>query len=236
MSRILIIDDDIELCSTLADMLRRNNYVTEAVHTGREGLDRITSDDFDVLIIDWGLADINGLEICKIFRRDGGKTPILFLTGRADVPDKVEAFQAGTDDYITKPFDARELVARIQAILRRPRMSYQPLLKVGQLELEPARGIAKLAGREIALLPKELALIEFLMRNPDSLFNADVLVRRVWPSDSESSPDVVRVHIGKLREKLCIPGSPSIIVSVRGFGYKLDSTLCKNLESLDSNV
>ncbi|MGH9551128.1 MAG: response regulator transcription factor, partial [Terriglobales bacterium] len=191
--------------------------------TGRAAQEKLDSQSYDVLIVDWGLPDASGLEICKQYREKGGSAAVLLLTGKGAVTDKEQGLDAGADDYLTKPFHPRELSARLRALLRRPRELQDNILQVGSLVLDPQGARVTKDGKEINLLPKEFALLEFLMKHPNQVFAADVLLDKVWSKESENSPDTVRVHITKLRSKIDTEGEPSIIRTMHRVGYKLEA-------------
>ncbi len=221
MSKILVVEDDIAVCTTLVDLLEMEKYVVESVNTGTEGLDRIQFYSYNLLILDWGLPGITGVEICKKYRAAGGKSPILFLTGRDDVADKEKGFEAGVDDYLTKPFSPNELMARVRALLRRNSVEEQKELSYGAIKLRPSTFRIAIGEQEIELLPREFTLLEFLMKQPEEVFSAEVLLNRVWPSETEGTPQALRTCIKRLRKKIEVPGSGCVIGSVYGMGYKL---------------
>jgi DNA-binding response OmpR family regulator len=162
-----------------------------------------------------------GVEICKEYRANGGIGVVIMLTGKTNISDKEEGLDAGADDYLTKPFHPRELSARLRALLRRPRAMKAEVFQAGDIVLEPKSCRVTKGGKEILLLPKEFALLEFLMRNPNEVFSADALLNKVWSKESENSPDTVRVHITKIRSKIDSPDQESLIKTVHRVGYKL---------------
>jgi two-component system OmpR family response regulator len=206
----------------MEDWLGEDGYQVELVDNGTAAQEKLDKQPYDVLIVDWGLPDIAGTDLCKKYRDAGGSASILMLTGRGAITDKEQGLDAGADDYLTKPFHPRELSARLRALLRRPRELRDNILQAGDLTMEPAAARLTKAGKEITLLPKEFALLEFLMRNPNQVFAADVLLDKVWSKESENSPDTVRVHITKLRSKIDKEGEPSIIRTIHRVGYKLE--------------
>jgi two-component system OmpR family response regulator len=221
--KILVIEDDHRLARVVEDWLAEDGYQVDLVDTGRGAQERLSNGTYDLLIVDWGLPDIAGVDICKQYRESGGSASILMLTGKGNVADKEQGLDAGADDYLTKPFHPRELSARLRALLRRPREIRDNILQVGDLTLDPEGCRVTKAGKEINLLPKEFALLEFLMRHPNQVFKADVLLDKVWSKESENSPDTVRVHITKLRSKIDSEGEPSIIRTMHRVGYKLEA-------------
>lgn len=227
MPRILIVEDEKELADSLSQFLKNQNHTTEVVMTASDANFRLSTYDYDVVILDIGLPDDTGLSVLRKYRSDGGQTPVIFLTGQTEISIKEEGLDCGADDYVTKPYDVRELAARVRAILRRPKEVQSSTLKVGKLELDTKYVKAKLRGEEIEFAPIEFSLLAFFMRHPDEHFTAQTLMDRVWSSESESSTDVVRVHINKLRKKLSSDSEKQVIRTMRGLGYYLDS---KSLE------
>lgn len=225
MSKILLVEDDDLVLEAIADTLETNNFVVEKVRDGQEAADRLKLYSYDLAILDIGLPKINGFDVCRNHRAAGGITPILMLTGKSEIEDRVSGLDAGADDYLPKPFHMRELVARVRSLLRRPAGLLGDVLSVRGITLNPSMGKASRDGVEIDLLAKELALMEFLMRHKDQIFSVDDLLDKVWHSESESSEDAVRQCVTRVRKKLDVDGKPSIITTVKGLGYKIDSTL-----------
>lgn len=221
MAKIFIVEDDKNLSANLRDLLALDRHIVETVDSGRQALDHLRVSKFDIVILDWCLPDITGLEICQKFRERGGTTPILMLTGKDDILHKTQGFDAGADDYLTKPFHPNELRSRIKALLRRSDRIGGVELKAGSLVLTASTFTATKAGQPIRLLPKEFALLEFFMRHPNQVFKTDALIDRVWESKTEVSPEVVRTYINRLRNKIDEPGETSMIQTVHGIGYKL---------------
>jgi DNA-binding response OmpR family regulator len=223
MPRLLIIEDDESLSNTMQDWFKSQNMDLEAVTTAREGLEKLTFYSYDVVIVDWGLPDSTGVELLKEYRGKGGVTPVLMLTGRSAVDDKEVGFDSGADDYLTKPFNLRELSARVRALLRRPESFVTASLKACDLELDTgARRLTK-AGKEVSLQPLEFGLLEFFMRHPDQVFTTNALLNRVWPNDSDASVDTLRTCIKKLRRKIDNENEESIISNLPGIGYRFNS-------------
>lgn len=220
MAKILLVEDDPEVCEVVADWLVDEHYTVDVVNNGAEAVERLRFDKYDVLIFDWQLPDLTGIEICKKFRSKGGNTPVLMLTGKSEIVDKETGLDAGADDYLTKPFHPRELSARVRALLRRSGDLKQNVLTCGDLELDPQGFKVTKGGKEVALLPKEFALLEFFLRHPNQVFSPEALLDRVWSAESEASPDTIRVHITKLRGKIDNEGQPSMIKTIHRQGYK----------------
>lgn len=223
MAKILIVEDDQDVSFSLQNYLTMEKFHVEVADNGAEGLEKMRFYQYDVIILDWRLPDISGIEVLKQYRGAGGRTPVLMLTGRQDTADKETGLDSGADDYLTKPFHAKELSARIRALLRRPAVFQSDILRARDLALDvKARKLSK-GGREIPLAPMEFALLEFLMRYPNEVFTPEALLDRVWPSDSDASPATIRTCIKKIRQKVEPDESESIIKNLPGVGYRLDS-------------
>lgn len=222
MAKILIIDDDVPLAESLSDWLSCETHTVELVHNGADGLDRLRFYQYDLIVLDWQLPEMSGVEILKAYRMHGGTSPILMLTGKNSIDDKELGLESGADDYLTKPFNVRELGARVKALLRRP-SSFVPVLNSGNnLTLDPKSMCLVRDGVQIKLLPKEFAIMEFLMRHPNRYFTPEQLLNHVWPDGSESTIDALRTCIRRIRLRIDHEGEESMIQSSRGCGYKFE--------------
>lgn len=221
MAKILMCEDDVLLAKSVRDYFATQNDLVELVHTGEDALHMLAQFTFDAAIFDWNLPGITGLEACRKFRQGGGVTPIIFLTGENSVEHKMLGLDVGADDYLTKPFDMRELAARIRSLLRRPRIVLGSELKFEDLELNTNTRIAKAADQQVHLLPKQAAVLEFLMRNPHRAFSSSALLNSVWPSDSGTGEETVRSCIKSLRKQLATIGRENLLKTVWGTGYLL---------------
>src|SRR5687767_5196794 len=170
VAKILLVEDDMSLSERLAEWLEREHHLVELVADGTDAISFLEGYSYDVIILDWNLPGLSGLEICKHARSRGIATPILFLTGVTDIPDKAAALDTGADDYVTKPCHFQELSARVRALLRRPSVQTSNRLTVGELELDPEEHLVHNSGSSIQLLPKEFALLEFMLRHPGQVF------------------------------------------------------------------
>ncbi len=223
MAKILICEDDKSVNAAVADVLRAERHTVETVFDGESALELIETYDYDVLVLDVMLPGMNGKDVCRQARKAGKKCAILMLTGQSDVNQKIDGLDAGADDYLAKPFDWRELVARVRALLRRNAEGFtNSQVQVGNtiLDFEARRVMQE--DREIHLTPKEFSLLEFMMRNKGRVFNANTLIARVWPADEETSAEMIRSHIKNLRKKLDQDGLPSIFRTVHKVGYVVD--------------
>ena len=223
MAKILLVEDDRNLAGTVREWLEFEHYLVEWVETGTDALDMVKSYKYDVIIMDLTLPKMDGIEVCKQYRQSGGETPILILTGRGTVPDKELGFDAGADDYLTKPFHLKELSARIRALMRRPKDFAGEVLNAGNIALDIGAHTVTKEGKDIHLPRMEFALLEFLMRHQGQVFSAEALLDRVWTADSDKSPETIRTSVKKLRSKIDTKGQPSLIKNVHGVGYKLES-------------
>jgi DNA-binding response OmpR family regulator len=224
MAKILLVEDDQDIARLVTKSLVDEQHVVEHLSNGAEVLEFLRLQEYDLLILDWNLPGLSGLEICQQFRQEGGQTPILFLTGKGEISEKELGLDAGADDYLTKPFSTRELSARLRALLRRPALTHQTVLQAGDLCLDPNTCQVTKAGKTIELPPKEFALLEFFMRHPGVVFSGDALISRVWPTDSEATALSVRVRITKLRSKIDTIDKPSLIRNVFNRGYVFDQS------------
>jgi len=222
MVKVLVVEDDELVSGLISDCLKLDHYDVEVVANGKEASDRLKLYNYDLIVLDWQLPEESGMDVCQKYRASGGNTPIIMLTGKRSIDDKEAGLNAGADDYLTKPFNARELVARVRAVLRRPPSVTPSKLKVRDLELDPVSHEVTLGGEKLDLKPKEFTLLEFFMRNPNQVFSNNDILNRVWVSESDSSPQAVRTCMQRLRDKIDRKEQPSIITTVYGVGYKLE--------------
>jgi two-component system, OmpR family, manganese sensing response regulator len=225
MAKILLVEDDLRVAEALEDWLTEDSHTVEVVHNGADALDRLRFYQHELIILDWDLPDMSGIEICRQFRATGGQLPVMMLTAKGSGEHHEMGLDSGADEYVTKPFDPRELSARIRALLRRKPQVDAVVLKAGVLELDPRGGRVTRAGKEVHLQKKELALLEFFMRHPGEIFSPDALLDRVWKSESEASHDAVRMQIKSLRSKIDSEGEESYIKTVHRVGYKFQPPL-----------
>ena len=218
--RVLIIEDEVKIASAIKRGLEQEKFVVDMVHDSDSGLSYATGDDYDLIILDRMLpGTYEGLELLSEFRRQDINVSVLILTAKDKTTDKIEGLNIGADDYLVKPFAFDELLARIRALLRRPRRGLDTNLKYNDISLDLETFTAIRAGRKIKLTAKEFALLEYMMRNPDRVLNKDAITAHVWDADADILPNTVEVYMGYLRNKIDRPFKTKLIHTRRGFGY-----------------
>jgi len=223
LAKLLIVDDDTALAGELAEWFELENHRTEVVYSGKDALQILTNFQFDVVLLDWNLPDLTGLEVCQEYRKAGGQARVLFLTGQGDVDSKEAGLDAGGDDYLQKPFDVRELTARVRSLLRRSTNLLPTRLELKGVQLELDTKEIHYGELKVALRRKHCQLLEFLMRNPNKAFSAKALLDAVWSSDSDSGEDAVRTQMRFLRQRLATIGLDDFVSTVAGSGYTVRS-------------
>lgn len=222
MAKILFIEDDQGFSKMVKDWLEDEQYVVDCVFEAADAIELLKSHQFDLILLDWNLPEGDGVEICRNFREQGGLTPILIITGKDRIEDKETGLDAGADDYLSKPIHLKELSARIRALLRRPRKIADEVISAKHLKLNTKTREVFVSDKKVELLPKEYAVLEFLMKNPNHVYSAEDLLDRVWQYDSESAPEVVRTNIMRLRKKIDGKSKDSSIKTIYGVGYKFE--------------
>ena len=219
--QVLVVEDDLDIVKVVKAYLERADYAVEAVTSGRAGLERALEASFDVIVLDWNLPGLSGLEFMEQLRTERA-TPIIMLTARTEEGDRVLGLERGADDYMTKPFSPRELVARVQAMLRRAALNVDnpEMLRRGSLVIEPLARRVTVSGRTLEMTVLEFDLLYTLAREPGRVYHRDELLERVWGLDYLGVDRVVDVHISNLRQKLEVASLRSLIVTLRGVGYK----------------
>jgi two-component system, OmpR family, response regulator MprA len=223
--RVLVIEDDDGVRAAIRRSLLLSGYEVMEAHDGEDGLLKLAEDVPDVVILDVGLPKVDGIEVCRRLRGAGDRTPVLMLTARDAVEDRVAGLEAGADDYLVKPYDVRELRARLTAIIRRhlPEADGRSL-RFGPLELDADAHAARMNGRAIELTRTEYQLLELFMLNPRRVLRVELIYDRIWGYDISVTSNSLRVYIGYLRKKLEAEGEPRVIHTVHGVGYVLKET------------
>ena len=219
MAKILLVEDDSKLARQVKTWLEYERHVVEIASEGDDALDRLRHYHFDLIILDWMLPGLEGIEVCKRLRERGDNTPVLMLSGKDAAADKISGLDGGADDYVAKPVHPKELGSRIRALLRRVPSNREEPLHLGELYLDPLSLTVRKCGVEISLQPKEISLLELFMRHPNELLNSEFIVENVWMGEPEASPKWVKVYVNKLRSKLDQVGEPLSIRTVYGMGY-----------------
>ena len=221
--RILIVEDEHRIAQTIKKGLEQELYAADIAYTGTDGYDMASVEDYDLIILDVMLPGMDGLEVCEKLRKEKIHSPILMLTAKSQIQDKVAGLDMGADDYLTKPFSFEELLARIRALTRRPKKTVGTKLIVEDLCLEPQRFDVIREGKNISLSNKEFALLEYLMRNAGTILSKDQIISHVWNYDADILPNTVEVYIRNLRKKIDLPfkNKKPLIHTVRGFGYRI---------------
>ena len=219
-----MVEDDRHIADNIKKGLETKAYVVDVAYDGEDGYNLAAAEDYDLIILDRMLPGMDGLTICQHIRRDSVTTPILMLTAKTAIEDRVDGLDAGADDYLPKPFAFEELLARIKAIARRPKDKLVTEIKIHDLILNPETYTVTRSGQPLQLSKKEFALLEFLMRHPGQVFTKEQLTEHVWEFESDVLPNTAQVYIGYLRNKIDRPfqNKSQLIKTVRGFGYKID--------------
>ena len=219
--RLLVVEDDAALGQILVRGLTEDGYAVDLEPTSAGAQHAVDHADYDLVILDLGLPDGDGVTLCRRLRERQVRVPVLMLTARAGLNDKVAGLDAGADDYLTKPFDYLELAARVRALLRRPPETTGPVLEVGDIRLDPASHTVWRGAIVVPLTAREFSLLEYLMRRPGDVLTRSELLEHVWDANYDGLSNVVDVHIANLRRKLAVPGSDVPIDTIRGVGYQL---------------
>ena len=221
--RILVIEDEHKIANAIKQGLEQERYAVDIEYDGDAGLGAALNETYDVMIIDRMLpGSVEGLNICREVRKANNHTPILLLTARDSIQDRVSGLDTGADDYLTKPFAFVELLARVRALLRRGGPQHLARLKAADLELDPASRRAWRAGREVTLTNKEYALLEFFLRNKNRVLTRTAIIQHVWDLSYDPMTNIVDAHVRALRAKMDRDFSPPLITTVRGAGYMLE--------------
>ncbi len=221
--RILVVEDDVKIAAAVKKGLELKGFAVDAVHDGQTGLSHAVDADYDLVVLDRMLPGLDGVEVTRRVRAQGVSTPILMLTARGTIGDKVEGLNSGADDYLVKPFSFDELSARVKALLRRPVTHTGTIITVADLTLDTTSYEVARAGTAIKLSHKEFALLEYFMHHAGQVITKDMIINHVWDEEAVVLPNTVEVYIGYLRNKIDRPFSASkpLLHTLRGFGYKL---------------
>ena len=222
--KILIADDEKDLADALEAILKHNGYNTEAVYNGQDALDYLLEESYDLALLDVMMPELTGLEVLAHLRAKGNTIPVLLLTAKSQLEDKVDGFRTGADDYLTKPFAMEELLVRIEALLRRPRHTYEDQPSFGDLVLSRSDFSVKsqTTGTAVLLNNKEFQLMELFMRHQDQVLSKEQLMDNIWGIETDAEINVVWVNISSIRKKLKEIGSTVTIKAQRGLGYRLE--------------
>ena len=221
--RILVVEDEHKIANSIKKGLEQESYAVDLAFTGDEGFDLASTEEYDLIVLDIMLPGIDGVTICRKLRAAGKHTPILMLTAKGQIADKVSGLDAGADDYITKPFAFEELLARIRALSRRPQNSLGSVLSLEDLSLNTLTFEVKRAEKLIQLSSREFALLEYFLRHPNRIVSKEAIMNNVWDYEADILPNTIEVYIGYLRAKIDKPFNekPRLIHTIRGFGYRL---------------
>jgi DNA-binding response OmpR family regulator len=217
--RILVIEDELKVAEFVARGLRDQRFAVDAATDGQSGWEMASACDYDLIILDLMLPGLSGLEVLKRIRRKGSQVPVLVLTARAGTAEKVENFEAGADDYLTKPFAFDELLVRVKALLRRGTPDRSTLLRIGDLEIDRQKQQARRAGKRIELTPKEYSLLEYLSANAGRVVSRTMIIEHVWDESFQGLTNIVDVYVRHLRSKVDTAYPHKLIRTVRGVGY-----------------
>lgn len=216
--RVLVVEDEHKIANSIKRGLEQESYAVDVAYDGEEGYDLASSETYSVIVLDLMLPKMDGMTICKKLREEGNHTPILMLTAKGELGDKVEGLNSGADDYLVKPFAFAELVARIKALSRRPKEGLGTVLSAGEISLDSVSFSVKLKGEEVTLSKKEYSLLEYLLRHKGKIVTKEQIISGIWDYEADVLPNTVEVFIGYLRNKI----GKDVIKTVRGFGYKIE--------------
>jgi DNA-binding response OmpR family regulator len=222
--RVLVVEDEHKIANSIKKGLEQESYAVDVAFDGEQGFDLAASEDYDAIILDLMLPKMDGMELCQKLRKEENiHTPILMLTAKGQLDDKINGLNAGADDYLVKPFAFAELLARIKALTRRPKQTLNLLLTINDLSLNTLNFEVNRAGKNIKLSKKEFALLEYLLRHKGKILTKEQIINHVWNYDADVLPNTVEVYIGYLRNKIDRPfkNKPPLVHTIRGFGYRI---------------
>ncbi len=215
--KVLIIEDEHKIGSSIKRGFEQETWAVDLAFDGEQGYDMAISESYDAIVLDLMLPKMNGMEVCKKLRAEGKHTPILMLTAKGEMTDKLEGFDSGADDYLVKPFAFEELLARVKALGRRPPVIRKSVLAANEVSLDTTNFVVKRGDKEITLSKKEYSLLEYLMKNKGKVVSKENIISHVWDYDADILPNTIEVFVGYLRNKV----GKDIIKTIRGFGYKV---------------
>lgn len=219
--RVLIVEDEPAVGDLLVRAIREASWAADLAPTAQDGLTRLSTSEYDLGVVDVGLPDFDGFELCRRWRASGGRTPLLILTARGALGDRVRGLDAGADDYLTKPFAIEELLARLRALARRPATPLGVTLTFADIEFDTASLTARRAGKPLRLTTRELALLEYLLRHPNRVVSRGQILENVWDDNFDPVANAVDVLVGRVRRKVDTAGRHPLIHTIRGRGYIL---------------
>jgi DNA-binding response OmpR family regulator len=224
--RLLVVEDEQRLAAGLRKGLEAEGFAVDVVHNGTDGLWMARENPFDAIVLDVMLPGANGYQVCRTLRGEGNWTPILMLTAKDGVWDEVEGLDTGADDYLAKPFAYAVLVARLRALMRRGARPRPVVLEVGDLRLDPALHQVWLNGVQVALTPREFAILEYFLHHPGDVLPKKDILDHIWDFDFDGDPNIIEVYVRRLRTKLLRPVNRPVIETIRGVGYRLVAHGC----------
>ena len=220
---ILIVEDDKKIANYSKEGFEEENFVVDLAYSGEDGLDLIKINTYDAIILDWMLPGIDGIEVCKKIREQGLTTPVLMLTAKVFIEDRVLGLNSGADDYIPKPFYFEELLARVNALMRRASYKSSPNIKIADLMLDTHKREVIRAGKQIELTPKEYSILELLVKNRGKVVRLRTIMNRLWDSDDDVNSNIINVYMHHLRHKIDSEYEHKLITTVRKHGFRIDS-------------
>ncbi len=232
--RVLVVEDDAQVASFIRRALREEGYAADLASNGEEAFFQAQTGDYDIIILDLVLPKRPGMDVLRQLREDGVAVPILVITAKGDISDRVAGLDGGADDYLVKPFRSEELLARVRALLRRRGDLIPTFLRVGDLELDSLRRKVSRGSREIELSNREYAVLEYLMRNPGRVVTRTMLAEHVWEQDFDPLSNVIDVHIARLRRKIDDGEAAKLLHTVRGQGYRIEAREAEQKASADA--
>lgn len=218
--KLLIIDDDHDLLKVLSASLEKHLFIVDSTSTGQEGLDLLNKNEYDLIVLDLNLPDLAGEKICQDIRSKGQSLPIIILSAEDKTEKKIHLLNSGADDYLTKPFSIPEIIARIQALLRRPKNIISPIIKIKNLELDKQKQTIKKSGQEITLTKKEFLILEYLMNYPGIIISRNELMEHVWNTKTNFFSKTIEMHMTNLRKKIASEKAQPLIKTISGRGYR----------------